>query len=135
MSKIVHYVFNTYKRKPILVPEIAADLEQLFTSICEERGFKLLCQNILIEHVHILIEKKETESNEYIMQMIKGVSARRIFKKYDTNRFVFRKLWGRSYRAEAIEGESHLQRIRQYIKNQKIDGVDKRITSIGNRGI
>ncbi|MCX5751655.1 MAG: IS200/IS605 family transposase [Candidatus Saganbacteria bacterium] len=135
MSKFVHYVFNTYKRRPILVPEIAADLEQLFESICEGRGFKLIRQNILIEHVHLLVEKKETESNEYVMQMIKGVSARRIFEKYDTNRFVFRKLWGRGYRAETIEGEAHLQIVKQYISSQKIDGIDKRIVSIGNRDI
>jgi len=60
------------------------------------------------------------------MTMIKGISAREIFKKYPGNRFKFRKLWGRGYHAVEVKDQESLNRTIDYINNQKIDGIDKR---------
>ena len=127
MGKIVHYIFRTYKRKHILENWIAEELESIFNYICKEKGFGLICHNILIEHVHLLIEKRSTDNNEYVMKMVKGISSRMFFKKYPSNRFEYRKLWGRSYHAEEIKDKHHLKGIINYIKNQKMNGMDKRI--------
>lgn len=135
MSKTFHYTFSTYNRKQILVDYIANDLPGIFKSICQEKGFVLICQNILIEHVHLLINKQNNDRNEYVMKMIKGISARKIFEKYPSNRFEFRKLWGRGYRAYEIKNENDLKRVIKCINSQKIDGIDKRIGRIGNRDV
>jgi putative transposase len=135
MSKVFHYTFSTYNRKKILVDYIANDLLGIFQTICQEKGFTLVCQNILIEHVHLLINKRNNDNNEYVMKMIKGISARRIFEKYPSNRFEFRKLWGRGYRAYEIKNEDDLKRAINYINGQKIGGMDKRISRIGNRDV
>jgi len=127
MKKIVHYTFSTYKRKHILENWIADELLRIFSNICAEKGFEIICQNILLEHVHLLLGKRMSDSNEYVMKIIKGGSARRFFKKYPSNRYEFRKLWGRGYRAVSIKDEEHLKQVVAYIDNQKIDGMDKRI--------
>ena len=136
MNKIVHYTFSTYKRKHVLVNWIAEELALHFKEICKEKGFELICQNILIEHVHLLIKKRATDRNEYVMKMVKGISSRKLFEKYPSNRFEFRKLWGRGYRAREIKGELDLNNVIAYIKNQKVGSTDKRaISVIGSRDV
>ncbi|MFC1496526.1 IS200/IS605 family transposase [Candidatus Margulisiibacteriota bacterium] len=135
MDKIVHYVFGPYKRKRVLERFVVEELKMLFNKICEEKGFELISQNILIEHVHLLIKKRSSDSNEYVMKMIKGISSREFFKKRPTNRLIYRKLWARGYRAEEIKDEEHLKNVLEYVKGQKRKGVDKRIHEIGNRDV
>ena len=126
MTKIFHYTFRTYKKRRVLIGDIAADLGVLFQEICEAKGFKLISSSILADHVHLLISKGTGDSNEYVMKMIKGISSREIFKKYPSNRFEFRKLWGRGYHAVGIKDQESLERTMAYIYGQKIEGVDKR---------
>ncbi|MBU0671625.1 MAG: IS200/IS605 family transposase [Candidatus Margulisbacteria bacterium] len=130
MYKTFHYTFSTYKRKKILNGNIVKELAIIFIDICREKELRLICQNILVEHVHLLVEKKASDSNEYVMKMIKGISSRQFFKKNPSNRLEFRKLWGRGYRAEEIMGEQHLRHIIAYIEGQKVNGIDKRIKPI-----
>jgi putative transposase len=126
MSTVVHYVFSTYKRKQILDNEIASDLGTIFKNICKKKGLILICQSILLDHVHLLIRKDSQDKNEYVMKVIKGISSYTIFKKHPSNRFEFRKLWGRGYRAKEIKNEDQLMRTINYIDAQKSKGVDKR---------
>ncbi|MFC1510893.1 IS200/IS605 family transposase [Candidatus Margulisiibacteriota bacterium] len=133
-KKLVHYVFGTYKRKEALQDWIAEELESLFGVICKEKGFELICSSILVEHVHLLIAKQVTDRNEYVMKMIKGISSRRFFQKYPSNRYVYRKLWARGYRAVAVKDERHLSNVIRYIQEQKIEGVDKRAIPLTKGG-
>ena len=126
MNKYIHYTFSTYKRGQILVDGIADELRTVFDEISNEKGFKIICHSILADHVHMLVEKKPFDRNEYIMKMIKGISANYIFSKYKINRFVFRKLWSRGYRAYELIDEISRQRAADYIHDQKINGIDKR---------
>jgi len=127
MNKYIHYTFSTYKRAQILVGGLVEEMKEIFVNICEEKGLIMVCQNILVDHVHMIINKKLSDRNEYIMKMIKGGSAYHLFKKYKVNRLEFRKLWSRGYRAYELSGEDDLQRAINYVLNQKIDGVDKRV--------
>ncbi len=126
MNTIVHYVFCTYKRKKVLIGEIAKELRGVFKEISREKGLRILGQSILVDHVHLLMKKNELDRNEYVMKMIKGISAYRIFKRYPSNRLEFRKLWGRGYRAVEVKNSRQLKLVMAYIKGQKIDGIDKR---------
>ena len=135
MEPIFHYIFSTYKRKHILSEEIAELLERIFTQICEKKGFKLICQSILLDHVHLLIMRSGAFRNEYVMKVLKGSSAHKIFETFPVNRLEFRKLWGRGYRAVRVRGDDQLARAISYIKGQKINGVDKRIKLIGSRDV
>jgi putative transposase len=131
MDKIFHYTFRTYKKKQILIGEIADDLGRLFNDICQEKSFELISYSVLVDHVHMLIKKDAGDSNEYVMKMIKGISSREIFKKYPGNRFELRKLWGRGYHAVEVKDQESLNRTIEYINSQTIDGIDKR--ALGSR--
>ena len=124
-----HYVFRTYKKYNILTDkDIVKDLSNYFYEISKEKGFHIDKLSILADHVHMLIKQKQSDNLSYIMKAIKGISARKLFKNYNSNRFVYRKLWGRSFFAEEIKPEN-INKIRYYIKGQKRSGIDKRAIS------
>jgi REP element-mobilizing transposase RayT len=122
-----HYVFRTYKGKSVLKdPEIVGFLYKAFEEIARSKGFRLIESRILEDHVHGLVEYDSHHRIDYVIRMIKGISSRSFFKTYNTNRFVYRKLWGRSYFAEKIESKK-LDNVIRYIKGQTDRlGIDKR---------
>jgi REP element-mobilizing transposase RayT len=62
---------------------------------------------------------------DYVVRMIKGISSRRFFEEFNTNRYVSRKLWRRSYFAEIVKPQ-HLDIVSRYIEQQMRMGIDKR---------
>jgi REP element-mobilizing transposase RayT len=121
-----HFVFNTYKRKSVLTDPMAVDfLYKVFYDISNIKGFHVVSCNILADHVHCLIEFDLKHRVDYVIRMIKGISSREFFKKFNTNRFIYRKLWGRSYFAEQIN-PIDMNRIIDYINGQTKAGIDKR---------
>ena len=95
---IYHYVFRTYKGRFILIDKDSVDfLYTIFKEICNQKGFEILKCKILADHVHILLKFEPRHQIEYVMRMLKGISSREFFKKFRTNRYEYRKLWGRSY--------------------------------------
>jgi putative transposase len=123
-----HYTFRTYKGKQLLEDkELRAFLKTLFNEIAKEKGFEIIECEILTDHVHMLIEQSYKITTSVVMKFIKGVSSRRLFQKYPTNRFEIRKLWGRSFHAGKISSDEK-ENVVQYIKNQRNkNGIDKRI--------
>jgi len=113
-----------------LEKDIAKRLSEIFAEICLEKGFNLLANSILMDHVHLLIEKKENDRNEYIMKSLKGGSSRLIFNEFPSNRLFHRKLWGRGYRAYEIKDNDQLAQVVKYINNQTINGEDKRFFNV-----
>lgn len=110
----------------MLDKEFKDQLSFEFQQIAQEKGGELIAHSVLEDHVHMLIKQSLTDSTNYIIRMFKGVSSRRFFQEFKTNRFEYRKLWGRGYYAKIVE-EKDLPRVIGYIKNQiGADGYDKR---------
>jgi putative transposase len=122
-----HYTFRTYKGKPLLEDEeLRGFLKGTFHEVADEKGFKVVECEILCDHVHVLIEQGYALSTSLVMKYLKGVSSRRLFQKYPTNRYDIRKLWGRSFHARKI-GAEEKDGVSSYIKGQRNEeGIDKR---------
>ncbi|MBU0629409.1 MAG: IS200/IS605 family transposase [Candidatus Margulisbacteria bacterium] len=125
---LYHYTFNSYDGQQTLDDEeIRSFLKNTFATISDEKGFEILACEILCDHVHLLIEQNYVLSASGVMKLIKGISARRLFQAYPTNRFEHRKLWGRSFHARKIKS-AEKEIVIQYIKNQRDgQGIDKRM--------
>jgi putative transposase len=115
-----HVVFATKRRKKVLVGEIKERVHYWFSKIAEEHGFELLEYNSWINHVHMLIFVRPGEDLSYIMNMLKGVSARRIFEEFPDlkSQMGENHLWGRRFRPEEVP-ESDLEPVRHYIQDQE----------------
>lgn len=122
-----HYIFRTYKGKSTLKYKGFKDhLKIGFETIANEKGFKLLASNVLEDHVHLVVRQSSSDSSDYVMRMFKGISSRRFFTEFPSNRFEHRKLWGRGYYIKIIK-EQDLPKVINYIENQTLkDGSDKR---------
>lgn len=121
-----HFVFKTYNGKSVLIdPVVLRFLYGVFNDIAKAKDFHLVACSILADHVHCLVEFDEKHRVDYVIRMIKGISAREFFRKFNTNRYVYRKLWGRSYFARQI-GYQGINEVIGYIEGQRKDGIDKR---------
>jgi REP element-mobilizing transposase RayT len=124
----VHYIFSTYKRRQVLIdPVVISQLCEWFIMIAKEKKFIIIAVSILNDHVHLLIEHRADDTSKYVMKCIKGISSREFFKSYPKSpRFIFKKLWSKSYKACSVTPDK-LNRVIGYINNQKTkDGIDKR---------
>jgi len=114
-----HVTFATKRRKKVLVGEIKERVHYWFGKIAEDHGFELLEYNSWINHVHMLIFVRPGEDLSYVMNMLKGVSARRIFQEFPDlkSQIGENHLWGRRFRPEEVP-ESDLESVRSYIRYQ-----------------
>jgi putative transposase len=126
-----HYIFHTYKGKScLLFQEFKDKLGSEFKQIAKDKGFNLISYSILEDHVHLLVKQHPGDSTNYVMRMFKGISARRFFQAYPSNRYEYRKLWGRGYHYRRL-AETDLPEVIEYIKGQiSPNGFDKRYSMV-----
>lgn len=106
--------------------EIVDFLKTVFIETSKKHGFEIVACEILSDHVHVLINQKYNLSPSFVMKNLKGVSSRRLFQKINANRFVARKLWGRSFYSRRIPTKAE-KSIVKYINEQKNhDNIDRR---------
>src|SRR3989339_799071 len=126
-----HYIFRTYKGKScLLYQEFKEKLGSEFKQIAKDKGFELIAYNVLEDHVHLLVKQGVADSTQYVMRMFKGISSRHFFQEYPSNRYEYRKLWGRGYHYCRLT-ETELPKVIEYIRNQiSANGYDKRYSMV-----
>jgi putative transposase len=117
----VHLVFCTKNREPWLRKEIRQDVYRHIIQNCKEKEIFLQAINGYSEHVHCLISLGKDQSISKVAQLIKGESSFWINK---TNLVPAKFSWQDDYWAASI-GESQVERIVNYIKNQEIHHAGK----------
>ena len=118
-----HIVFSTKYRKRVLKEEIIKFLNKIFHEIADGKGF--IIQKVEVgeeDHVHVFASVPPKLSPSYIVQMLKGISARRAFMQFPYLKLDLRKghLWNPSYYIETI-GSISEEIILKYIENQSSD--------------
>jgi len=115
-----HVTFSTKRRKPILAGEIRDRVHYWFQRLTEERGFELLEHNSWLDHVHMLIFVRPGEDLAFVINILKGTCARRIFEEFDGLKMQIGEnhLWGWRFHANEVPVEA-LDEVRQYIRDQE----------------
>ena len=115
-----HIVFSTKYRKKILTKKIEHYLQDLFQTIADEKGFIISQAEVgKQDHIHLFVSAHPKIAPGYIVKMIKGISARRLFIKYpDLKKQLYKgHLWNPSYYIETI-GSISEDAIQKYIEAQ-----------------
>ena len=112
----IHLVFSTHERKPYLNSK---DLRiKMWTHIkqnSEEKGIFIDMVNGFSDHCHCLVSLGSNQTVEKVAQMIKGESSFWFNKQnFSSEKFS----WQDEYLAVSIS-ESHIEKVRNYIKNQE----------------
>ncbi len=110
----VHTVWTTYKRKPLLIPDIREKVFEHIRGNALQKGIRIKVINGYLEHVHCIICLNQKQNIADIMQLIKGESSFWINKNRLTK---LKFIWQDEYYAVSL-GESELGRVKSYIDNQ-----------------
>jgi len=113
-----HFVWIPKYRKRILTPEIADYAKQVFRETAEEYDMVIDTLEVVEDHVHIFLEAPPRLSPSRIVQILKSISARELFRQFPRLRKQLwgGKLWSRGYFVRAVGDEVTGDVIRRYIE-------------------
>src|SRR5207247_10854903 len=115
VSLMVHVIFSTKNREPLITPEIEPELFAYLGGILKNKDSRLLHAGGTEDHVHLLISQSKNISLSSLMKNVKKDSSSWIKTK---GRIFNRFHWQDGYGGFSI-GKSDIGRLKRYISNQK----------------
>ena len=115
-----HLVWIPKYRKPVLSGEVSGYLKEVFQQIAEEYEFRIDTMEVLEDHVHIFVEVPPRYSPAQVVQILKSVSAREVFKKFPKLRKQLwtGEFWSEGYFVRSVGDKVTTDIIRKYIEYQ-----------------
>ncbi len=129
-----HLVWVPKYRKHILGGEVSGFLKEVFKRISEEYGFEIDTMEVVEDHIHVFLEAPPKYSPAQLVQMMKSISAKEVFKKYPELRKQLwaGELWNDGYFVRSVGDEVTATIIRKYIEYQKHEDNSKQLTMFSN---
>lgn len=108
-------------RKIILKGDLAKRIKEVFAEIAERYEFEIDTMEVKDDHVHLFLSAPPRYSPARIVQIIKSISAKRVFKQFPE---VKKELWGGEfwsdgYFVRSVGDKVTSEVIRRYIKYQQ----------------
>lgn len=86
-----HFVWPPKYRRHVATDDVKKFLEDLFPNVAHAYGFEIIEQNVQPDHVHLCISAPPRIAPAQIVDILKSISAREVFKKFPK---VKQQLWG-----------------------------------------
>ena len=115
-----HLVWIPKYRKDVLSDEVSKHLKEVFQRIAEEYEFKIDTMEVMEDHVHIFVEVPPRYSPAQVVQILKSVSAREVFKEFSKLREQLwaGEFWSDGYFVRSVGDKVTADIIRKYIEYQ-----------------
>ncbi len=115
-----HMVWVPKYRKMILKGDLAKRVREVFGEIAERYEFEIDTMEVKEDHVHLFLSAPPRYSPARVVQIIKSISAKVVFKEFPE---VKRQLWGGEfwsdgYFVRSVGDKVTSELIRRYIKYQ-----------------
>jgi len=110
---LLHFIFSTAGRRPLILPEFRDDLFAYLGGIVREMNGTALTINGERDHVHMLIRARPVHSAAEIVRVVKANSSRWMREKYSP-RFG----WQTGHGVFSVS-ESHVAAVTEYIAGQQ----------------
>lgn len=116
-----HMVWSVKYRRAVLKGGIDERLKALFEEVAPDKDFTIHAMEVMPDHVHVFASAHPKISPSYIVKMLKGISARKLFIEYPElkTKLWDGNLWNSSFYIETI-GSISEEAIQKYIENQKL---------------
>jgi REP element-mobilizing transposase RayT len=109
-----HFVFTTLERQPLLPERSRNRIEKFITGIVHNNGSRLYAIYANMDHMHFLISRNPSLSEEYLATII-AQSSEKFINENKLSDFNFR--WQQSASAFSVS-KSNIDRVCKYILNQ-----------------
>jgi putative transposase len=115
-----HLVWVPKYRKHIFDHEMRGYVKEVFQQIAEEYEFNIDTMEVMEDHVHLFIEAPPRYSPAQIVQILKSISAKEVFKRYPKLRKQLwaHELWNDGYFVRSVGDQVTADIIRKYIEYQ-----------------
>jgi len=116
-----HLVWVPKYRAHILSNEVGEHIKEVFQQIAEEYNFNIDTMEVMEDHVHVFIEAPPSYAPARIVQILKSISAREVFKKFPDMRKAMWSgmIWEDGYFVRSVGDKVTAEVIRKYIQYQK----------------
>jgi putative transposase len=116
-----HMVWVPKYRKMILKGELAKGIKASFQEISERYGFDIDTMEVKDDHVHLFLSAPPRYSPARIVQIIKSISAKMVFKEFPEvkKQLWGGEFWGDGYFVRSVGDKVTSGVIRRYIKYQQ----------------
>ena len=114
-SILVHLIFSTKHRQPLITPEIETELHPYMATVLRTLDSPSLTINGTVDHIHILFRLGRKISLAEVVEKVKSSSSKWIKTKGTEFKNFY---WQNGYGAFSI-GESGVEALRRYIAKQK----------------
>jgi putative transposase len=129
-----HLVWIPKYRKHIFDTEMRGCVKEVFQPIAEEYEFHIDIIEVIEDHVHIFIEAPPRYSPSQIVQIMKSISAREMFKRYPKlkKQLWAHELWNDGYFVRSVGDKVTADIILKYIKYQSRQGDSSQLKMFEN---
>jgi len=110
---LLHFIFSTANRRPLIKPEFRDDLFAYLGGIIREMHGAVLIINGMDDHVHMLVRVRPTHSAAEIARVVKTNSSRWVREKWKSD-FA----WQTGYGVFSVS-ESSVHAVTRYIATQE----------------
>ena len=116
-----HFVWCPKYRKMVLKGNIGKYVAHVIYEIAERYDFEVVELAVMPDHVHLFVSAAPENSPAHLLQVIKSITAREVFKRFPgMKRFLWGgALWERGYFVMSSGSGTTDEMIRQYIKDQR----------------
>jgi len=112
---LVHIIFSTKLRQPLIHPEVAPDLNAYLGGILSDLGCRPIVINSVVDHTHILCCLSRNHAVAKVVEDVKKGSSKWLKTKGPAMRDFY---WQAGYGAFSVS-ESNAEAVRQYIAKQE----------------
>ena len=118
-----HFVWVPKYRKLILRGAVAEGLKEVFEGIAERYELEIDTMEVMEDHVHIFLSSPPRYSPSEVVQLLKSISAREVFRRYPEvkEQLWGGELWNDGYFVRSVGDEVTAEVIRRYITLQHED--------------
>jgi putative transposase len=115
-----HLVWIPKYRKHVLVGEVARYVKEVLQRIAEEYEFTVDTMEVMEDHVHMFLEAPPKYSPAHVVQIMKSISGREVFKRFPElkEKFWSGELWSDGYFVRSVGDRVTADVIRRYIEYQ-----------------
>lgn len=118
-----HLVWIPKYRREVLVGEIPRRLKEILKEVARNYRLTIIAQEVMPDHIHVLVEAPPTISPTKIVQYFKGISSKKLREEFlpQIKQHIWKEgtLWATGYYVASVSDGATTDMVTEYIRTQR----------------